>query len=148
MFLIMGWAIIQSSYEGYQKQLSGEDLLDVDDAVDKNNQILFQELDEWYSSNKTSSFKWQFSHSLNYHSGVLQFQMASNHRRANIWDLMELIARQSMGSHGLVFIHDDEDNNNITNYKIWRILDGKITEHDDPFFSPFSSPHAFGDRIS
>jgi predicted SnoaL-like aldol condensation-catalyzing enzyme len=62
---------------------------------------------------------------------------------------MEFISQQSLGSYGVVFVHDDEDNGSRTSndfaqsFRVWRILDGKITEHADPLFSPFSSTNAF-----
>jgi len=72
---------------------------------------------------------------------------------------MEFISKQSLGSYGVIFVHDDEgigsygvvsvhdDEGNgadfVQSFRVWRILDGQVTEHADPFFSPFSSTNAF-----
>jgi hypothetical protein len=66
--------------------------------------------------------------------------------------LGEFIARQSEGSFGVLYVHDDEDSGRriegqdfSLSFRVWRILDGELSEHADRLFSPFRSPHAFGD---
>jgi len=51
-------------------------------------------------------------------------------------------------------VHDDEDSGRriegqdfSLSFRVWRILDGGLSEHADRLFSPFQSPHAFGDIL-
>jgi len=81
---------------------------------------------------------------------LLQFHAASNHRTSAFWQLANFIAKQSNGSFGVLYVHDDEDIGGRTGrnyslfFRVWRILDGVLSEHGDQLFSPFSSGHAFG----
>lgn len=148
MLVAFGWMKIQSSRLAYQS-VNFEDLDNIDEAIDASEKVLFQEVKRWLNDNGNGWLKWQFSEALNNHSGLLQFYTSINHRRSGIWDLMDFVSTQSLGSYGAIYIHDDEDINRIdsldfrSSYRIWRILDGKVTEHDDKLFSPFSSPNAF-----
>ena len=149
MFTAFGWAKIQSSQDGYQKldPLSDE-VDDLDSALEATDRILFHDLSTWLKNRQ--GLKWQFTEYLNYDSGFLQFHSASNHRGNAVWELIDFIRLQSSGSYGVVYIHDDEDDGRRTgqdltgSFRVWRILDGELTEHEDPLFSPFTSQNAFG----
>jgi len=148
MLLAMGWAVIQSSRTVYSSAAS-EQLDNLDKEVSAADKVLHIQLRDWLELNGSNWLKWQFSEGLNNHCGILQFHTSRNHRAASVWSLMEFISEQSLGSYGVVFVHDDEDNGARTSndfaqsFRVWRILDGQITEHADPLFSPFSSTNAF-----
>ena len=148
MFSAFGWVKIQSSMAAFH----GADFKDfdaLDDKFDIENKKLYQELTDWLDVNDDGFIKWQFTEHLNVESGILQFHASRNHRTSVVWRLMEFISEQSLGSYGAIYIHDDEDDNRVQSndfslsFRVWRILDGKITEHEDTLFSPFSSRHAF-----
>ena len=145
-----GWAKIQASHSCYVGA-KFEELDSLDDEVDRDDRLLFAECRKWLREYAETNLKWQFNEQLNWGSGFLQFQTQANHRASAIWDLAEFIARQSKGSYGLIYVHDDEDSGQRTggndyslSFRVWRILDGELREFDDHFFSPFRSPHAFG----
>jgi hypothetical protein len=58
------------------------------------------------------------------------------------------LARNALGSYGLVHLHDDEDEGesaracgrdgtDYTNaFRVWRLLERNVEEFDDPFLSP------------
>jgi hypothetical protein len=148
MFLAVGWAVIQSSRAAYSSAAL-EQLDALDEEILAADQALHDKLRDWFELNGSGWIKWQFSEIINNHRDILQFHTSRNHRPASVWSLMEFIAEQSPGSYGVVFVHDDEDNgarmsNDFSqSFRVWRILDGQITEHADPLFSPFSSTNAF-----
>ena len=146
MLLVFGWAIIKTSESVYVDvdplSIRADE---IDDELKIADKALRDELGIWLKSNADIWFEWQFTAEHNNHSGLLQFHTSRNHRGGTTtWPLIEFIANQSKGSYGLVFVHDDEDERAELSFKVWRILDGKVTEHDDPFLSPFTSHHAFG----
>jgi len=148
MLLAMGWAVIQSSRMVYSSAAC-EQLDDLDKEVSASDKLLYIQLRDWLELNGSDWLKWQFSERINNHGGILQFHTSRNHRSPSVWSFMQFISEQSSGSYGVVFVHDDEENNGRTSndfsqsFRVWRILDGQITEHADPLFSPFSSTNAF-----
>ena len=148
MFTAFGWVKIQTSIADYQGA-SLEEVDALDDRFDLENKKLYQELNDWLNLNETAWIKWQFTEHLNNESGILQFHASRNHRTSVVWRLMKFITEQSLGSYGAIYIQDDEDIDRVQShdfslsFRVWRILNGEMTEHDDMLFSPFSSPHAF-----
>ena len=153
MFLAMGWAIIQSSRAPYHEpdfDAGGETGDEVDERLQVQDQILFAELRKWIEDRGDPWFKWQFTEHLNNHSGMLQFHTSRNHSPQTILDLLDFLANQSKGSHGVVYTHNDEvpDPDTDTDefglsYRVIRLLDGEVTHHKDDLFSPFKSRDAF-----
>jgi hypothetical protein len=148
MLLGFGWAVVQAS----RSRLVGVpfDQVDaVDESLDQEDDALHAACRVWLESHPSPWLKWQFSAKLNNHRGLLQFHTSRNHRTAEFWELAKFIASQSEGSFGVLYVHDDEDDGPRTTqdfslaFRVWRILDGQLTEHDDPLFSPFMSKHAF-----
>jgi hypothetical protein len=149
MFLGFGWAVVQTS----RSRLVGaptEQVYALDEDLEREDDRLHAACRSWLESHPSPWLKWQFSEKLNNHQGLLQFYSSRNHRDLLFWQLAEFIASQSAGSWGLLHVHDDEDIGPRTNkdfsgaMRVWRILDGQLTEHDNPYFSPFLSKHAFG----
>ncbi|MDZ4869756.1 MAG: Imm7 family immunity protein [Alphaproteobacteria bacterium] len=149
MLLGFGWAVIRAS----QSRLVGSGLDELD-AIDNELALADRSLRvacrAWLDKCGDPWLIWQLSDQLNSHSGLLQFHTSRNHRTSAFWDLAEFVAQQSKGSFGVLYVHDDEDLGTRTgqdyslSFRVWRILDGALTEHNDPLFSPFASQHAFG----
>ncbi len=144
-----GWIIVRTSRERYaDPELTLDQMVDVlDDAVRIKDEALWQQLRVWLDENADPGLKWQFAEQLNNMSGLLQFAASRNHRASCIWDMMRWIAVNGSGSYGVVYVHDDEDtkgnshyrrgDNDFSNcFRVWRILNGKVEELDDPFLSP------------
>lgn len=153
MLIGFGWAVIQASRSCYVG--APFDQLDaLDEELKLADQALRAACRTWLEQCDDPWFRWQFTDHLNNHTGLLQFHTSRNHRAgAVVWTLSEYIARQSKGSFGVLHVHDDEDSggrlgaqNFSQSFRIWRILDGVVSEHADPLFSPFQSPHAFGGK--
>jgi hypothetical protein len=149
MLLGFGWSVVQASR--LKLVGSGFEALDAIDAeLEAADRALRSACRAWLDACGDPFLIWQFSDQLNNHSGLLQFHTSRNHRTSALWDLAEFIAKQSKGSFGVVYVHDDEDEgarrgaDYSLSFRMWRILDGSLTEHDDPLFSPFGSRHAFG----
>lgn len=146
MILSFGWAVIQSSHKPYVGVNPFSDQAeDLDDEIAKRDTDLFDELESWLKIELNDWVVWRFSRALNNHTGLLQFHESRNHYAGSIvlHKLMPFIAQQSMGTHGLTYLHDEESKQPLT-YQVWRILNGKISKHSDSLFSPFKSHHAFG----
>lgn len=152
MLLGLGWAVIQAP----RSKLAGARYAEVD-ALDAElaiaDRALWTACRFWLEKCGDPWLKWQFSEQLNNHSGLLQFHTSRNHRMSEFWSLAEFIALQSTGSFGVLYVHDDEDEgqrtgrDNSLSFRVWRILDGDLTEHDDQMFSPFASRCAFGELV-
>ena len=90
--------------------------------------------------------QWQFFEHLNNDHGLLTFCVSRNHRSSNVWAMLDWIVKNGPGSYGLFYCHDDEDSmdrfafgrqppmdyDNV--YQVHRLLNGRITELNDPFF--------------
>ena len=148
IFVAYGWIIIQSSRSKYAELHSHEERDDLDDEVERSDVILHREFHSWVTQNLDAWVKWHFSHQLNNDSGIFQFHTSRNHGRAStIWDLMQFVIRQSKGSYGLVHTRNEEVERKKGDkgvFKVWRILDGKITEHSDDLFPLDGCENAFG----
>lgn len=149
MLLGFGWAVIQAP----RSDLVGADFDEIDgldERLERADRVLRSACRTWLERCADPFLKWQFTDRLNNHAGLLQFQNSRNHRTSAFWDLAEFVAKQSEGSFGVLHVHDDEDLGDRTgrdfslSFRVWRILDGQLSEHDDPLFSPFTSRKAFG----
>ena len=59
-----------------------------------------------------------------------------NHCDPEILWLFEWLAAQSRGCYGLLYVRNDEvhDVAEVYRWRVWRLADGEVTCHDDPFF--------------
>lgn len=148
-----GWIVVRSSRERYaDPDLTIDEMVQVlDDAVRIKDEALWQQLRQWLEEHSDPGLKWTFTDRFNALSGLLQFAASRDHRASCIWDMMRWIAVNGTGSYGIVYVHDDEDTDtnrdfrrghadNAADYsnvfRVWRILNGKLEELDDPFLSP------------
>lgn len=144
-----GWIIVRTSRERYaDPELTLDQMVEVlDDAVRIKDETLWQQLRGWLEENADPGLKWQLLEQFNNMSGLFQFAASRNHRASCIWDMMRWVAANGAGSYGMVYVHDDEDSKGNSDYRrgdadfsncfrIWRILNGKVEELDDPFLSP------------
>ena len=148
MLLGMGWAIVQASQRALAAELSSDEIDKLDIALQAEDARLRAEARKWLEQNGESWLKWQFCEQLNNHGGLLQFMTSRNHRSSSLWELLAFLANQSKGTHGVAFVHDDESVDYPRSYRIWRIFEGSVSEHDDPFFSPMIAPDPFGGDLT
>ena len=145
MFQAMGWVVVRVSRDAYIG--ARNDQLDyIDDDLDAQDSKLWARLLAWLEDNSDAGLlRWQFVEHLNNAQGVLQIFASRNHRASSIWPLMDWIAENGTGSYGLIYVWDDEDNgygrevrtvDHSNEFRVWRILNGKVEEFADPFLSP------------
>ncbi len=64
-----------------------------------------------------------------------------NHRYEPVIDLFRWVATELPYSYGLLYVHDDEDQNRGGDYenefRVWRLARGHFEEMSDPFLSPY-----------
>ena len=68
---------------------------------------------------------------------VLMAHGLRNHRYQPVIELFEQIGRILPDSYGLLYVHDDEQKGRDNEFRVWRLALGLVTEHDDPFLSPY-----------
>ncbi|MDJ0746015.1 MAG: Imm7 family immunity protein [Xenococcaceae cyanobacterium MO_167.B27] len=135
MFEAFGWVIVSTSLEIFTEDTPLEKLDELDDQVNRENNQLWKNLRQWLATHENIWFKWQFYENLNNIQGVLQFSYARNHKSLLVWELLTWIAQNGTSSYGIVYFHDDESNYS-NEYKVLRIVRGKVEEFNDPFLSP------------
>ena len=59
-----------------------------------------------------------------------------NHRHDQIFGLFQLIAEMAPGSYGLLYVWDDEHEPYDNEFRVWRLLRGRVEEMADTFLSP------------
>ena len=144
MLAFHGWCVIRTSREAYTAATI-DNVDAVDDAVDIADRQLWADFRTWMQVNESPFLKWQLHEQLNNHSGMLTFCGSRNHRAAILWDMLQWITANGVGSFGLVYVHDDEDSATNTSYgrgnadftnvfRVHRILNGTVDELEDPFF--------------
>lgn len=121
---------------------SDEEALEAADAADA---LLWSEYRNFMSRLNCQWIEWQLHDYANNDTGVLTFSVSRNHRRPEVFEMFEWIARSGPASHGLLYVHDDEDeqdqarrrgqSGDFSNlYRVYRLMNGEIAELSDPFF--------------
>jgi hypothetical protein len=52
-------------------------------------------------------------------------------------DIFSWVAKESTGSYGLLYFHDDEDPEAFNEFQVYVLKRGKLTKSKDPFLSPY-----------
>jgi N12 class adenine-specific DNA methylase len=60
-----------------------------------------------------------------------------NHRYEPAIELFEWVARDLPDSYGLLYVNDDERVGFDNEFRAWRLALGEVSEHADPFLSPY-----------
>ncbi len=160
VMLAHGWIVVQPSHRTYTLPHSSLESDNIDEKLDGEYEVLWSDFCDWVNANFKIKDQWDASQflltkHLNNHGGLCQFQISRNHRSSALWEFLKFASQQSKGTYGLIYVHDDEDTVGNTSYgrgandyskafRVWRILEGKISEHSDPFFPFEQSPDAFG----
>ena len=129
MFEFHGWATIRCTTEN--PDVEGEVALQ-DAAVEAvRESIRTSQLDQWGN----------VLFDLSVRNGGAQLTVAGlkNHGaiRDDVLGLYRYIAQVAPGSYGIVYIYDDEDAANSNAFRVHVLARGTVTEHSDPFLSPF-----------
>lgn len=145
MLLGFGWCHLRSSRLPLEKAtLTTVDSIDAE--IDKADEELWQKFREWMEQSVGPFLKWQLYEALNNHQGLLTYCVSRNHRSSAVWEMLEWISQNGIGSYGLFYCYDDEDfvgnagygRKTMTDYdnvfRVHRLLNGELLELDDPFF--------------
>jgi Immunity protein 7 len=150
MMIYFGWAVVQAPRDRFVTALAIDETRQIRDEIWTEDERLHAECRKWLEAcaDEDPFLIWPFAEQLNNHGGMLQFMSSRNHRNSSsIWRLMEFLVSRSRGTHGLVHLQDDEDPVHPMSFRVWRMLDGSISEHEDVHFSPFGSTNAFGEQM-
>jgi hypothetical protein len=142
-----GWCVLRTARDAYETASLGE--LDALDSLTKaNDEKLWSDFRAWMAAHDSPWVRWTLFEQHNNHNGVLQFFISRNHRASPVWEMLQWIATNGPSSFGLLYVHDDEDVVDTSQYgrgisedfdnvfRVHRILRGVVTEHSDPFFGP------------
>ncbi len=72
---------------------------------------------------------------------VLLVHGLRNHRYEPVIELFRSVAAELPDSYGLLYIYDDEDHDrgadHENEFRVWRLVRGRLEEKSDPFLSPY-----------
>jgi hypothetical protein len=143
MLVAYGWAVVRSSREAYSKVNARERVDEIDDEVDQADQDLFDRVETFLSNFSPPELDWHFRRTMNNAKGTLLLSSSRNHRGdlPSAIAVFQWLSQQGPGSFGLVYVHDDEDDGRTrldhrNEFRVWRLLGGKVSELTDPFLSP------------
>jgi len=60
-----------------------------------------------------------------------------NHAFGGVIDLYRWIADKLPESYGILYVHDDEHPVHGNEFRVFRLTQGDLSEHGDPFLSPY-----------
>ncbi|WP_158261130.1 MULTISPECIES: Imm7 family immunity protein [Pirellulaceae] len=72
---------------------------------------------------------------LNNTSGVLHITSSRNHTAPELFQLLDWIVENALGSYGIIYVLDDESEYS-NEFRVIKINKGNYTFHNDPFLSP------------
>ncbi|MBO9702713.1 MAG: hypothetical protein J7604_21050 [Sporocytophaga sp.] len=123
MIQYSGWAIIRESYN--------------EEGEDENKlRELVQEIRKKMIEIKTCN---EFLDQ-RYMNGAIHLTIQGNHNHRNnqLIDFFIWVASIAIGSYGLLYVHDDEDDRgNHNKFMVFRMAKGKVNELEDIFLSPY-----------
>lgn len=128
MLSYYGWAEIRESYneEGESDILMQE----IWTSLQKKSAEIMQNASNWSVEPKIFNGEYKL-----FVSG------ASNHK-TNPWfevlELFEWLAKNAVGSYGLLYLLDNEDKEGFNNdFQVYVLKKGTLTKQNDPFLSPY-----------
>lgn len=68
---------------------------------------------------------------------VLMTHGLRNHAYVGVVDLYGWIAETLPNSYGILYIHDDEHPVHDNEFRVFKLAQGSLSEHADPFLSPY-----------
>lgn len=155
MFNAHGWICVRSSRSAYTANLPNDLVDELDETINNADERLWDELEAHLSAYGVDSedvytfedgleirpielslIKWNFYRHFNNMNGLLTLVTSRNHRCNHFIDLVNWIAKKGEGSYGIIYVHDNEDENSSNEFKVWRILKGEVEEFSDKLLSP------------
>ena len=68
---------------------------------------------------------------------VLMTHGLRNHTYTGVVNLYRWIAENLPQSYGILYVHDDEHPKHDNDFRVFKLAQGKLSEHPDPFLSPY-----------
>jgi Immunity protein 7 len=126
MFEFHGWAVVRPPYpdgEGYHV-IGGRD----DEAIKRVRAAINEAHDECseFEVRRTSNGLI-----------VLTAHGLRNHRYEPVIGLFRWLIQAMPDSYGLLYVHDDEDDEHPNEFRVCRLAQGQFGEHAEPFLSPY-----------
>ncbi|GHU60481.1 hypothetical protein AGMMS49975_29510 [Clostridia bacterium] len=127
MYEYHGWATLRETY-------LNED--NFDEKIDEIVSVIKSRIDEIGIDNGLLDLRTV--------NGAYQLHLSGllNHkgkRVYEIFDLYDLIAKTAVGSYGILYVFDDEDDNGHENeFQCYVLAKGKFTKRIDSFLSPYT----------
>lgn len=126
MYEFHGWANIRQTYKNV-------------DLEEEKIEFIVGELKEYIT--KLQMINWIFdvkAFNGEYHLIVSGFTNHAYPASKQLFDLYKYIAQIALGSYGILYVHNEEDNKGFDNkFRVYVLSRGNIVEKVDPFFSPF-----------
>jgi hypothetical protein len=119
MFEYHGWAIVRDDTCGTDEARLGR-------IVEE----LRQTIDKFGDASGVTDVRWING------TCMLLFAGCPNHRHENVFALFPWLAQRAPGSYGLLYVWDDESREFENEFRVWRLLRGRVEEESDPFLSP------------
>ena len=145
MILGFGWCHLQSDRQ-IIASANSETVDAVDAAIDAADEAMFDAFEHWLRTNGSQWVAVQFLRGLNNHKGLLTWTTSRNHRPGHVWHMLDWIAINAVGSYGVFYVHDDEDDRRVANisegchvdnvFRVHWLRSGNWTEAPDPYFGP------------
>lgn len=119
MFEYHGWATVR------------EDTYNIDDGrLVGIVEELRRTIDTFESGSGVTDVRWVNGNCMVWFAGC------PNHRCQDVFGLLPWLAERAPGSYGLLYVRDDESPEFANEFRVWRLLRGRVEEKADPFLSP------------
>lgn len=138
MFEFHGWIVLKSlSHAEFQK--AKIDIEQFDKDTSKLQKRFLKQAEKLGVS--------EFVHAGNSLNTFISFSVQGlrNHCWTEVFELYVWVAKQGRGSYGLLHVLDGEGEN-YPDWHVWKLQDGQLTEHGDPYFSPWHPYKNFPER--
>lgn len=119
MFEYHGWAVVRDdTYSQDETRLHG--------IADELRQVI----GEFGDGSGVTDVRWVNG------TCMVWFAGCPNHRHDCVFGLLPWLAERAHGSYGLLYVWDDESQASENEFRVWRLLRGRVEETADPFLSP------------